>query len=75
MASCAYLLQPEAFIVGGGVSAAGPILFDPLKKHLSERLTPYFYSRLQIVPAALGNDAGMIGCGLLALRKADILPD
>ncbi|MBR6021448.1 MAG: ROK family protein, partial [Kiritimatiellae bacterium] len=64
-----------AFIVGGGVSAAGPILFDPLKKHLSERLTPYFYSRLQIVPAALGNDAGMIGCGLLALRKADILPD
>ena len=75
MASCAYLLQPEAFIVGGGVSAAGPILFDPLRKHLSERLTPHFYDRLKIVPAALGNDAGMIGCGLLALRKADILPD
>ena len=67
MSSVAYLIQPQAFIVGGGVSAAGDILFAPLRKHLSERLTPVFYERLEIRPAALGNDAGVIGCASLAM--------
>ena len=67
MSSAAYLIQPQAFIVGGGVSAAGDILFNPLKKHLAERLNPVFFSRLEIRPAALGNDAGVIGCASLAM--------
>lgn len=67
MSSVAYLIQPQAFIVGGGVSAAGDILFAPLKKHLAERLNPVFFSRLEIRPAALGNDAGVIGCASLAM--------
>lgn len=67
MSSVAYLVQPQAFIIGGGVSAAGPVLFEPLKKHLAERLVSTFYERLEIRPAALGNDAGMIGCAALAM--------
>ena len=67
MSSVSYLIQPQAFIVGGGVSAAGAILFNPLKKHLAERLNPVFFSRLEIRPAALGNDAGVIGCASLAM--------
>jgi glucokinase len=66
MASVAYVLQPAAFIVGGGVSAAGPVLFGPLRSHLAERLSPYFLEHLEIRPAALGNDAGVIGCAALA---------
>ncbi len=65
MASVAYLLQPQAFIVGGGVSAAGPVLFDPLRRHLNERLSPYFAERLVIKRAELGNDAGVIGSATL----------
>ncbi len=69
MASVAYLLQPQAFIVGGGVAAAGPVLFDPLRKHLNERLTPYFAERLVIKRAELGNDAGVIGAATLTFLE------
>lgn len=68
LASVAYVLQPEAFIIGGGVSNAGEILFAPLRRHLDERLSPIFAQRLALRPAALGADAGLIGCGMLALR-------
>jgi len=69
MASVSYLLQPQAFIIGGGVSAAGPILFDPLRKHLNERLSPYFAERLVIKRAELGNDAGVIGSATLTFLE------
>lgn len=69
MASVAYLLQPQAFIVGGGVAAAGPVLFDPLRKHLNERLTPYFAERVVIKRAELGNDAGVIGAATLTFLE------
>ena len=69
MASTAYLIQPQAFIVGGGVSAAGPVLFDPLRKHLNERLSPYFAERVTIKRAQLGNDAGVIGSATLTFLE------
>lgn len=69
MASVAYLLQPQAFIVGGGVSAAGPVLFEPLRRHLDERLNPHFAERLVIKRAELGNDAGVIGSATLTFLE------
>jgi glucokinase len=66
-ASVTYLLQPEVFIVGGGVSQSGKVLFDPLKKHLKDRLSPFFAERIEIVRAKLGNDAGVIGAAGLTL--------
>lgn len=69
MASVAYLIQPQAFIIGGGVSAAGPILFDPLRRHLNERLSPYFAERLVLKRAQLGNDAGVIGAATLTFLE------
>jgi glucokinase len=68
-ASVAYLLQPQAIIVGGGVAQSGLILFEPLNKHLRERLSPVFYERLEVKPAALGNDAGVIGAATLAMLE------
>ena len=69
MASTAYLIQPQAFIIGGGVSAAGPVLFDPLRRHLNERLSPYFAERIVIKRAQLGNDAGVIGSATLTFLE------
>lgn len=69
MASVSYMLQPQAFIVGGGVSAAGPVLFDPLRRHLNERLSPYFAERVVIKRAKLGNDAGVIGSATLTFLE------
>jgi glucokinase len=69
MASVSYLLQPQAFIIGGGVAAAGPVLFEPLRKHLNARLSPYFAERLVIKRAKLGNDAGVIGSATLTFLE------
>lgn len=68
-ASAAYLIQPQAFIVGGGVAKSGNILFDPLRKHLQERLSPFFAERIEVKAAELGNDAGVIGAATLVMME------
>jgi len=67
LASVTYLIQPEAFIIGGGVAASGKVLFNPLEQHLRERLSPHFAKRIEIRRARLGNDAGVIGSAALAM--------
>jgi glucokinase len=66
-AGITYCIQPQVFIVGGGVAQSGAVLFDPLRRHLQERLSRHFAERIQVKPATLGNDAGMIGSATLAL--------
>jgi glucokinase len=66
-ASVTYLLQPQAFVVGGGVSLSGDILFDPLKTYLKENLNPAFSERVEVLQAALENQAGMIGSATLGM--------
>jgi len=69
-ASVTYVIQPQVFIVGGGVSQSGAVLFDPLRRHLTERLSPYFADRIEIKVAELGNDAGVIGAATLLFEGA-----
>ena len=60
MASIACVVDPEAFIIGGGVSKAGTILTDTIQKYY--RQYAFHASReTKIVPATLGNDAGIYG--------------
>lgn len=68
-ASTAYLIQPQAFIIGGGIAQSGAILFEPLRRHLAERLSPVFAERIVVKPAELGNDAGVIGAATLAMME------
>lgn len=73
-ASVTYLLQPEAIIVGGGVAGSGKVLFDPLRRHLAERLHKHFAERIKIIPAVLGSKAGMIGCASLVFQNERLQP-
>lgn len=66
-ASITYILQPQAFIVGGGVAEDAALLFKLLRKNVNRRLSPHFAKKLEIKPAELSSDAGMIGCATLAL--------
>lgn len=59
------LLNPEKVIIGGGVAGAGDILFDPIRKVIKERAMKVAGSAVEIVPAKLGNNAGVIGASLL----------
>lgn len=61
-----HLLDPEVIAIGGGVSHAGDFLFEPLRKKALEKC--FFDSHGDIVPAVMGNDAGIIGAAMLGLE-------
>ena len=65
MASVVNLLNPEKIIVGGGVADAGDFLINPLKETLRKRAMKIAGSAVDVVPAELGNTAGVIGASLL----------
>lgn len=62
-----HLFNPQAVIIGGGVSKAGPNLFDPIRRTVRERALPSFQGELTIQPSALGDDVGLLGAAALAL--------
>jgi len=59
--------NPDMFVVGGGVAAAGPVMFDALKKTVRERSFKIASDKAKIVLAKLGNDAGIIGAATIAM--------
>ncbi len=65
--NCCYILNPQAFIIGGGISKAGELLFSPLRQYLQSQLYPRHYARLQILPAQFGSESGLIGAARLGL--------
>ena len=65
-----WILNPDAIVIGGGVANAGDLLFEPIRRIVRLRTTALFHDNLRIVPAALGNEAGMIGCATLAAEAA-----
>jgi glucokinase len=61
----AMTFNPEVIVIGGGVMAAGELLLAPAREELARRaMAPA--SEVQVVAAALGPEAGMIGAALLA---------
>ena len=66
ISSIAWLLNPDAFVIGGGVAQAGDLIFDPLKRKVQSMLSTVVWERLQIVPARFSNEAGIIGNAALA---------
>lgn len=61
LASVACVVNPEVFVIGGGVSKAGKIITDVVEKYF----VPYAFHacrETQFKLAELGNDAGIYGC-------------
>jgi glucokinase len=62
LANYLHIFNPSIIIIGGGVGRSGPLLFDPLmasmRKHI---MTPDYLTELTVVPAALGDEAGLMG--------------
>ncbi len=65
LASFANIFEPEVIVIGGGVIAAAELLLAPARRELEARaLRPM--NRTPVVPAELGEDAGMIGAAAMA---------
>jgi glucokinase len=63
------LLNPDVVVVGGGVAQAGEPLFSRLRAAVERYALASHRQGLRIVPAALGERAGVIGAGLLAWEE------
>lgn len=61
IASLVHLLNPELIVIGGGISAQGHRLIDPIKALVMNKAMPSFTTNLEILTAGLGNEAGFIG--------------
>jgi glucokinase len=70
IASLAAVLDPAVAVVGGGVSETGALFLDPVREGFRDQLTGRLHRpALEIRPAELGNEAGLIGAADLALRR------
>jgi glucokinase len=71
IAATAALVELEAVVIGGGVAQSGPVLLDPLARHLDVYAALPFVRGIHVHPARLGTDAGLIGAAAAALRAVD----
>ena len=68
LAAIACVTNPEAFVIGGGVSKAGPVLIDYIRPYYQKAV--FHASRdAKFELATLGNDAGIYGAAKLVLDR------
>jgi glucokinase len=72
LASLIYILTPEAVIIGGGISASAKFFFPAVQSEIDRRVLPSSRAGLQLLPAELGNQAGIVGAAKLAWQKQEV---
>ncbi|HLY83308.1 MAG TPA: ROK family protein [Acidimicrobiales bacterium] len=69
LANLANILDPDCFVLGGGLIRAGTVLIEPTRAAFAELVEAVEHRpHIPIRPARLGERAGAIGAGLLARR-------
>jgi glucokinase len=61
IANLAHLFSPEIVVVGGGVARAGELLLGPIRAALARLGPRHLATGIELVRAALGDDAGLAG--------------
>ncbi|MBS1575006.1 MAG: ROK family protein [Bacteroidetes bacterium] len=69
IASVANVVSPEVIVLGGGITQAGDILFEPLRKYMDEFEWRPTGKGVEIVKAVYGDMAGAIGAACFAMSK------
>lgn len=65
------IVNPEVFIIGGGLARAGDLLLEPVIEVLEQHAFMFADARNRVRLAQLGDDAGIIGAASLILAKED----
>jgi glucokinase len=64
------VLSPDRVVIGGGVAAAGDLLFAPIRDELAARVRTTSLDAVELVPAELGIWAGAIGAAVHGAERA-----
>ena len=70
VANVVNILNPRMVIFGGGVMKSADLLLDGIRRTVHERAMTQLANDVQIVPGALGDQAGIIGAILLAMEES-----
>ncbi|MFI0779968.1 ROK family protein [Streptomyces sp. NPDC021212] len=69
IAATAALVEIEVAVIGGGVAGAGDVLFAPLRRALRDYATLSYVRGLEVLPAQMGTDAGLVGAAAAAAQE------
>ena len=69
MVNLANIFNPEMIVVGGGMAKMGDLLLDPARQVMRERAFAISAQAVRIVPAQLGDDAGVLGAAMFAFQQ------
>ena len=65
------LLSPEIIVIGGGVANGWELFEGPMRKQVSARAFRSQQGKVRIVPAACGDNAGLLGAARLAFDELE----
>ena len=68
LAACVNILNPAVIVIGGDIAAAGEPLLAGIREVVYRRSLPLATGRLRIVPAGLGDSAGIVGAAVMVLE-------
>lgn len=68
LSSLIYVFNPQAIVIGGGISASAELFMPSARAEIDQRVLPACREDLLLIPAELGNDAGMVGAARLAFQ-------
>ncbi|MEZ0074170.1 ROK family protein [Planotetraspora sp. GP83] len=69
LAATAAVTDIRVAVIGGGVAQAGAVLLDPLRQAVRAHATLTFTHGIEILPAALGSDTGLVGAAAAVLEE------
>ena len=72
IASLLHILNPEAVILGGGVARAWDLFYPSLSEEIKQRCFKEIAERTRILPASLGDNAGILGAARLAFEQSAV---
>ena len=65
-----HIFEPQRILLGGGVSQAGELLFEPIRQTVHDRVMSPVFRGVEIRPAALGKDVGLMGAVAWVLERS-----
>ncbi len=72
LANMINVISPDVIVLGGGVAAAGDLLFEPIRAEIARRATMTDISQVRLVPAELGVWAGAYGAAVHGAERAGL---
>ena len=64
------IFNPDAIVVGGGVTQSNELIFDPARQVVADRAVKYLQREVPIIKAVLEDNVGLIGAAAIALNNA-----